>query len=202
MQDIISTSIKDVEELIRFVESGKPVSYLFFWGHQPTKDGSISKSCMSNWYRSPFVSDGITYPTTEHYMMAKKALLFGDEPIYRAILQAKTPQEAKALGRKVKNFVEEVWNMHRKEIVIAGNEAKFSQQVDLKHYLLSTQDNVLIEASPYDRIWGIGMAMGEKAIENPRSWKGLNLLGFALMEVRNRIAMAKDALSRYPCLPQ
>jgi ribA/ribD-fused uncharacterized protein len=179
--------IRDVEELIRFVESGNQVTYLFFWGHQPAKDGSITKSCLSNWYQASFISDGIMYPTTEHYMMAKKALLFEDSQTYQEILHAKTPKEAKALGRKVNGYIDEIWTVHRKKIVVAGNEAKFTQHPELKQFLLSTQNSVLVEASPYDRIWGIGMAAREQNIENPKAWKGLNLLGFALMDVRNRL---------------
>jgi ribA/ribD-fused uncharacterized protein len=187
MLDASNMYIQNMEELIRLVESGKKVTYLFFWGHQPTMDGSITNSCLSNWYQAPFASDGIIYPTTEHYMMAKKALLFHDPQTYQEILEAKTPKEAKELGRKVNGYRDEVWNVHRQEIVVAGNEAKFSQHPDLKQFLLSTRNTVLVEASPYDRIWGIGMAADQQDIDNPKAWKGLNLLGFALMEVRNRL---------------
>ena len=187
MTGVSNVYIRDVKELIQVIESGNAITYLFFWGHQPAKDGSITKSCLSNWYHAPFTRDGLTYLTAEHYMMAKKALLFNDAQAYQEILRAKTPKEAKELGRKVSGYIDEIWNVHRQNIVITGNEAKFSQHPELKQFLLSTQNTVLVEASPYDPIWGIGMAAGEENIENPKTWKGLNLLGFALMEVRNRL---------------
>jgi ribA/ribD-fused uncharacterized protein len=185
-------NLRDIEGLIQFVELGNTVTYLFFWGHQPSNDGSITKSCLSNWYRAPFTSDGITYPTTEHYMMAKKALLFEDTQTYQEILHVNSPKEAKTLGRKVNGYIDEIWKEHRQNIVITGNEAKFSQHPELKQFLLSTQSTVLVESSPYDQIWGIGMAAEEQNIEDPKAWKGLNLLGFALMEVRNRLRTIRD----------
>ncbi|GAK52165.1 hypothetical protein U14_03416 [Candidatus Moduliflexus flocculans] len=181
------TQIRNREELIQFVASGRPITYLFFWGHQREKDGTISKSCLSNWFPAAFTLDGVAYATTEHYMMARKAQLFGDMQTYHAILTANTPQEAKALGRKVAGFVEPTWNAHRFEIMVTGNAAKFSQHQDLQRFLLSTGDAILVEASPYDTIWGIGMSASDPQIENPQAWNGLNLLGFALMEVRSRL---------------
>ncbi|MFV9504877.1 MAG: NADAR family protein [Oscillochloridaceae bacterium umkhey_bin13] len=179
--------IRSIEELIRFVDGGNKVTYLFFWGHQPETHGMVSKSCLSNWYPAVFTLNGITYATTEHYMMAHKATLFGDTQSYQAILNAKTPKEAKALGREVTGFREELWNAHRIDIMVTGNEAKFSQHHDMKEFLLSTHEAILVEASPYDRIWGIGMSVDHPKIEDPKAWKGLNLLGFALMEVRRRL---------------
>ena len=179
--------ITNIEELLAYTNTGKSVEYLFFWGHHQKKDGRISKSCLSNWYPAEFAVDHVVYATTEHYMMAHKAKLFGDTTMYQAILHAKTPKEAKALGRRVTGFTNEVWNTHRIDIVTAGNEAKFSQHEQLKQFLLSTGDAVLVEASPYDKIWGIGMAGDNPNVTNPENWKGLNLLGFALMEVRNRL---------------
>lgn len=191
--------MRSIEELIRFVDGGNHVTYLFFWGHQPEKNGTISKSCLSNWYPAQFTLNGITYATTEHYMMAQKAQLFGDTRMYQTILNAKTPKEAKALGRKVTGFREEIWNTHRIDIMVAGNEAKFFQHHEMKHFLLSTHDAILVEASPYDRIWGIGMSVDNPDIENPKAWKGLNLLGFALMEVRSRLQTALVARERIAC---
>ncbi len=183
--------IQSVEELIHFTQTGERVKYIFFWGHRPQLSGHISKSCLSNWYPALFTVKGIDYPTTEHYMMAQKALLFEDTATYTRILKAKTPGEAKKLGRSVQGFDEGTWTQHRVEIVVQGNEAKFSQHDALNTYLLSTQERILVEASPTDRIWGIGMAADDPNIENPNAWKGLNLLGFALMEVRTRLQERK-----------
>ncbi|MFT6961044.1 MAG: ribA/ribD-fused uncharacterized protein [Flammeovirgaceae bacterium] len=116
--------------------------------------------------------------------MAKKAELFEDSEILEKVIQSKTPAEAKKLGRKVKNFDDGVWNQNRLEIVVEGNRHKFIQNPEFEEFLLSTGNRVLVEASP-DAIWGIGMTQDHKAIYNPRAWRGLNLLGFALMEVRD-----------------
>ena len=161
--------------------------FLFFWGHQPNKDGSISKTCFSQWWLSSFKVDGITYKTAEHWMMAKKAALFNDNEILEKIILAKSPDEAKKLGREVKNYEDQLWLANRYEIVKEGNYQKFSQNADLKKFLINTNDRILVEASPVDPIWGIGMAGDHKDVMNPAKWKGLNLLGFALMEVRDEL---------------
>jgi len=161
--------------------------FLFFWGHQPSKDGTITKTCFSQWWLSSFKVDGVTYKTAEHWMMANKAELFNDDKILAKILQAKSPAEAKKLGREVKNYNDVIWLENRYEIVKEGNHHKFSQNPDLKTFLLNTNDRVIVEASPVDPIWGIGMASDHKDALNPEKWKGLNLLGFALMEVRDEL---------------
>jgi ribA/ribD-fused uncharacterized protein len=161
--------------------------FLFFWGHQPSKDGIITKTCFSQWWVSPFVVDGITYKTAEHWMMAKKAELFNDNEILEKIIQANSPAEAKKLGREVRNYNDVLWLSSRYEIVKQGNLYKFHQNIDLKEFLLNTKERVLVEASPVDAIWGIGMAGDHKDIHNPEKWIGLNLLGFALMEVRDEL---------------
>ncbi len=166
---------------------GERFDYLFFWGHRPNADGSIGKSCLSQWWFAPFEVEGQQYLTAEHWMMAEKARLFGDEEILAKILAATSPHQAKKLGRKVANFVEAEWKAHRYAIVVEGNYHKFSQHSDLESFLGSTGGKVLVEASPYDRIWGIGFKQDVKGIEDPYSWKGQNLLGFALMEVRERL---------------
>lgn len=117
-------------------------------------------------------------------MMTRKARLFGDENTARAILAATTPNEAKSLGRKVIGFSEQTWIGHREEIVFTGNLAKFGQRPDLKKFLVSTGAAVLVEASPVDDIWGIGLAQDDPLATSPASWPGLNLLGFALMKTR------------------
>ena len=93
-----------------------------------------------------------------------------------------------ALGRKVKNFDEKKWNETKYSIVFAGNLLKFSQDENLKDFLLSTKNDIIVEASPYDKIWGMGMSADDEFVENPTRWKGENLLGFALMEVRDELS--------------
>ncbi|MGB0870533.1 MAG: NADAR family protein [Flavobacteriales bacterium] len=165
--------------------TGKPVKFLFFWGHKPSLDGQITKSCFSQWWPSPFMVDGIHYKTAEHYMMAEKARLFNNEGIRQQIIHCHSPAEAKKLGRQVTNFDQDVWLEHRFNIVIKGNLNKFEQNSGLKQFLIQTKKRVLVEASPIDAIWGIGMASDNQKIHDPRKWRGLNLLGFALMEVRD-----------------
>lgn len=165
--------------------TGKPVKYLFFWGHQPHKNGDITKSCFSQWWESEFMVDGITYKTAEHFMMAEKAKLFQNQAIRTKIIDCKSPAAAKKLGRQVEGFDQEIWEANRFDIVVKGNLSKFSQNKDLKDFLVKTNKRVLVEASPVDPVWGIGLAEDHNNASNPRKWRGLNLLGFALMEVRD-----------------
>ncbi|GAA5215006.1 NADAR family protein [Corallincola platygyrae] len=179
--------IRAVEELRDFINHGHKVKYILFWGHRKPKSG-VSKSCFSQWYESSFEKNGVTYRTAEHFMMASKAELFGDEEARLKVVSASNPGEAKSLGREVRGFDEALWNKHRFNIVVEANLLKFSQNPELSQFLLGTGERVLVEASPVDRIWGIGLAADDNAAENPNLWRGLNLLGFALMEVRSRLA--------------
>jgi len=171
----------------KLYNTGNTIKFLFFWGHQASKDGTITKSCFSQWWELPFVVAGICYNTAEHWMMAEKARLFKDEKIEQQILDVSHPHDAKKLGRKVKNFEPKLWNEHKYEIVKKGNYYKFSQDKDLKQFLIQTKNRVIVEASPRDRIWGIGMSQNNENANNPNLWRGQNLLGFALMEVRDSI---------------
>jgi ribA/ribD-fused uncharacterized protein len=173
--------------LLEFIGGGGQPKYLFFWGHQPQPDGSVGKGCFSQWWPAQFTVDGVTYPSAEHYMMTAKALLFGDAGMAAKIPSAPHPREAKALGRQVRGFSEERWAEHRFDLVVAGNVAKFGQHPELRDYLLTTGDRVLVEASPRDRVWGIGMAASNDLAMSPERWRGLNLLGFALMEARHQL---------------
>ena len=175
------------QQLITAFEQKKRIKYLFFWGHTPNKDGSVGKSCFSQWWTSPFTVNGVTYKTAEHWMMAEKARLFKDEIHLEEIIKSNSPMEAKQWGRKVKGFTPEKWNEHKYEIVKQGNVYKFSQHPELKEFLLNTKNRVLVEASPRDRIWGIGMGAANEKAENPLLWRGQNLLGFALMEARDEL---------------
>jgi hypothetical protein len=150
----------------------------------------LDATCLSQWFPAPFVVEGALYPTAEHYMMAGKAALFGDEAARERILAAAQPGAAKKLGRTIQNFDEETWAQHRFEIVVQGNYHKFGQNPRLRDFLLATAGRVLVEASPLDRIWGIGLGRTNPAAQNPEAWPGLNLLGFALMQVRGRLRRA------------
>jgi ribA/ribD-fused uncharacterized protein len=120
-------------------------------------------------------------------MMAEKARMFADEVARSKILKAESPKIAKQLGRQVKNFNETIWDERRFQLVVEGNYAKFSQNRELEIFLLATEDKVLVEASPSDQVWGIGLGADNELAKNPERWRGLNLLGFALMEVRERL---------------
>ncbi|WNJ19860.1 NADAR family protein [Pontibacter sp. G13] len=175
-----------IEQLIR--GAGAPQRFLFFWGHTPPLDGSISQTCFSQWYESPFEVEGDVYPTAEHWMMAEKARLFNDQERLDEILTVKTPGEAKKLGRAVQNFDQSRWEARRFDIVKTGNLHKFEQNPAMKAFLLGTGHRVLVEASPLDAIWGIGLAKDHGHARQPQNWRGLNLLGFALMEVRDQLS--------------
>lgn len=172
-------------------ESGEQVRYLFFWGHRPRRDGGVGPGCLSQWWPAPFTVDGQEYPTAEHWMMAGKARLFGDQEALGRILAAPDPRAAKAEGRKVRGFSEETWRRHRFELVVRGSVAKFAYHRELGDFLLGTAARVLVEASPTDRVWGVGMAATDERIEDPTAWRGLNLLGFALMEARAELSAAR-----------
>lgn len=120
-------------------------------------------------------------------MMAQKAYVFGDKEVMTQILAETDQMTIKKLGRLVKNYDDNVWTEKRFQIVVEGNLAKFSQNEDLRHFLLSTGDKILVEASPKDTIWGIGFDEFAPEATNPALWNGENLLGFALMEVRDRL---------------
>ncbi|GAA2792112.1 NADAR family protein [Kitasatospora paracochleata] len=184
------TEVRTREELAALVADGAQPKYLLFWGHRPERDGRIGAGSLSQWWPSPFTVDGVDYATAEHWMMAGKARLFGDEEIVPRILNARTPAEAKKLGRLVRGFEETRWVAERLDLVVRGNVAKFGQDEALREYLLGTANRVLVEASPLDRVWGIGLAADNDRATRPAEWRGLNLLGFALMEARARLAAA------------
>lgn len=190
--------IYDIESLRSAYRAGKTFKFLFFWGHTPPGDGSIDKSCLSQWWMCPFVVDGTEYSCAEQYMMAEKAMLFGDGEMLAAIMQAKHPKEMKAFGRAVRSFDKDVWDAQCYGIVKRGSLAKFAQNPQLGEYLKSTKNRILVEASPRDRIWGIGMGQSNPDAENPVKWRGRNLLGFALTEARDEL-LAKEVSKEGEC---
>ncbi|MFJ3926956.1 NADAR family protein [Streptomyces sp. NPDC090022] len=182
-----------IDELIGQVSRGERVKYLPFWGHRPRPDGTLGPSCLSQWWPAPFTVSDIHYATAEHWMMAEKARLFGDAEAERAAVEARTPAEAKKAGRLVRGFDDAVWKRERFAVVVAGSTHKFGSTPQLRGYLLGTGDRVLVEASPVDRIWGIGLAADDERALDPARWRGLNLLGFALMEARERLRSGDGA---------
>jgi ribA/ribD-fused uncharacterized protein len=189
MPDSRSTDACHLDALRARHHHGDRLKFLYFWGHQRPMKG-FSASSFSQWNGSAF--DGQRYPTAEHYMMAEKARLFGDEATRSQVLIAPNPGAAKALGRQVRGFDDDVWTERRFEIVVRANLAKFGQNAEIGDFLTQTGGRVLVEASPVDRIWGIGMAADDHGVDNPDLWRGLNLLGFALMRVRDRLAGAPE----------
>ncbi|MDL5204078.1 NADAR family protein [Streptomyces sp. ALI-76-A] len=175
------------EALVRQVRAGARIKYLHFWGHRPRPDGRVGASCLSQWWPSPFTVDGVSYATAEHWMMARKARLFDDAQAERQALAARSPAEAKKAGRLVRGFDDETWRRERFQIVVEGSVHKFAAHPELRWFLLTTGTRVLVEASPVDRVWGIGLAADDEAAQDPERWRGPNLLGFALMEARERL---------------
>jgi ribA/ribD-fused uncharacterized protein len=145
---------------------------------------AVGKECLSQWWPAKFVVDDVTYSSAEHFMMAGKARLFGDEAVLSRIFQAPTPGEAKKLGRQVRGFEQARWNAVAFNVVVRGNTEKFKQNPELLEFLLGTNTMVLVEASTVDRVWGIGLAASDPLARDPQAWLGGNLLGFALMAAR------------------
>lgn len=185
------TAVREREELRVAVRRGHRVKYLFFWGHRPPRAGGVGPGCLSQWWPARFTVDGVEYASAEHYMMAAKARLFGDEVTEQRVLAAPHPGAAKALGRQVRGFGEECWARERYGIVVRAGRAKFGQDARLRDFLLGTAGRVLVEASPLDRVWGIGLAADDAGATDPERWPGLNLLGFALMEAREELAVTQ-----------
>lgn len=181
----VSSTWRDEESVVAEAASGlsDPENYCFFWQ---------SGSPFSQWYKSSYTYNGFTYLCAEQGMMHSKALLFNDSTVASAILRTKSPREMKALGRKVRNFDGETWDIEREKIVEEQNIAKFNQNEQLKIALLATGERNIVEASPYDRIWGIGLDESAAVHLKECEWPGLNLLGKALMRVRTRLRIAES----------
>ena len=159
-------------------------THLFFLGHT-SKSGD--KACLSNWYKCSFKDENNQYCSTEQYMMYQKAVLFEDTVKASEILECSDPKTAKNLGRLVKNFNTDKWEDKACHIVYKGCLLKFSQNPELKKFLISTGKRMLVEASPYDKIWGIGLCETDAKIIPIEQWPGKNWLGKCLMKVRNKL---------------
>ena len=150
--------------------------YLFFWDGWP-----------SQWHRSPFSIDGVSYLCAEQFMMAEKARVFGDAESEAAIMAAEHPRKQKSLGRKVQGFDEARWELVCRGVVYTGNVAKFTQNAELRERLMETGDRVIVEASPFDRVWGIGLGAEDPRALDRSQWQGRNWLGIAIMQVRDAL---------------
>lgn len=152
--------------------------FTFFW-----------KGSFSQWHMSTFKEKSslgiIEYCCAEQYMMAKKALLFNDYLTYDKIMASKNPKEIKDLGRLIFTFDQEKWDKVKFSIVYRGNVLKFNQNTDLLIKLFDTGNTILVEASPYDKVWGIGMSEDNLDTLDMNKWEGENLLGKALTSVRD-----------------
>lgn len=179
--------MKTAHDIVQAYRNGEKMDFLFFWGHQPSKTGEITKSCLSQWWMQDFEEKGDAYCCAEQYMMAKKAKIFGDYQTEKAIMVSRNPKVIKALGRTVRGFNQKTWDENKRNIVFNGNWLKFSQNKNLMDFLLSTGEKVIVEASPYDRVWGIGMSANNTNVMRPDLWEGENLLGFVLMDVRKML---------------
>ena len=152
--------------------------YLFFYG---------KSSPFSQWFPSTFYYKNIKYVCCEQFMMYQKAILFRDKKSARDILKTKNPRYMKIIGRNIKGFTESKWEQKKRKIVFLGNYLKFSQNHALKLKLLSTKEKTLVEASPWDLVWGIGRNIHDPNISNSSYWRGKNLLGYILVDVRNKL---------------
>lgn len=151
--------------------------------HNPNEENGY----LSNWYSSKFTVNDVDFSSMEQYMMYKKAVCFGDKDMANKILATDDVAEIKAFGRLVANYNESYWNGVRQIVVFEGLTAKFSQNEDLKTKLKATDNSILAECAVKDRIWGIGLSMNDLDRFQIDKWKGQNLLGYALMMVRERL---------------
>ncbi len=169
--------------------AGRKRGFCTFWQVDPAKNknGVVTSDCLSQWWMADFEAADNTYRCAEQYMMASKARLFGDRAAAEKIMGTSDPAEQKKLGKGVHDFDPVTWDKFNRSVIVNGNWLKFSQNRPLADFLLSTGDSVLAEASPYDKIWGIGLDASDSRARNPQKWQGQNLLGFALMEVRDEL---------------
>lgn len=170
---------EDLASLCEVVSNGGIFEYAFFWRETEAPLGALSQ-----WARADFEVDGRRYSSAEQYMMAEKAARMGDLESWRRIVDCDDPGEIKRLGRAVRPYDEARWAAVREHVVVRGNLARFGQDAAARAVLLGTGDAILVEASPYDQLWGIGLEAAHPDARDPARWRGPNLLGFSLMRVR------------------
>lgn len=169
--------------------------FVFFWGHTGQHSEGVGKQCLSQWYMAHMTIDGVYYNCMEQYLMAEKARTFGDYDTEALIMAEYNQMAIKKLGRLVEGYDDEIWKADRQEFSVRGNIYKFAQNPKLKYFLLSTGNKIIVEASPKDRIWGIGLDENHPDAIVPARWQGENLLGFALMEVREHLRRIESKLN-------
>lgn len=199
VQDVnkLFLDLYDKKELLEFINTRQPFEYLIFGEQDNQADpNKITNSCLNQSYYCYIHSnfrvnnDLIWYRTAEHYMMAEKARLFCDEGALEALnLETNIAfgSTYQPLYGKVKNFDQTLWQEKIFDIVFAGNEAKFARSIDLKRFLLKTENTVIVYANPNDSLLGIGLPENHPDAKNPHKWRGLNILGFALMKARKKL---------------
>ena len=154
--------------------------FVLFWGGP-----------FSQWYEAEMAIDGVIYNCAEQYMMASKARVFKDEESLKKIMATGEPSRQKALGRMVKGFDPVIWDAVSRDYVTKANYAKFTQHKDLHTVLMETGDLEIVEASPYDRLWGIGLGEEDPRCLDKSQWMGKNWLGECIMRVREQLKVAK-----------
>lgn len=169
--------------------SGIPMNFVFFWG---PGESELPKACFNQWHPAKFTHNNFLFANAEQAMMAEKAALFKDWGTLKEILECESPRAVKALGRQVQYYDDSSWAFQRLQLVVGINYEKFSQNPEMKEHLLATGTAILVEASPVDSIWGIGMAEDHPDIMDPTKWYGRNLLGEALMIVREQLRGEED----------
>lgn len=162
----------------------KKEEFAFFWG-----------GTMSQWAKSKFIIDGVEFNTCEQYMMYKKALMFNDYDAAKKIMSTLNPKEQKQFGREVKGFKDDVWTKYCREIVYDANVAKFTQNKNMYDELMFTAGRTLVEASPLDKRWGIGLAADNPFAQDRSTWQGANWLGEAIERVREDLISGKIKLN-------
>ncbi|TCO44708.1 NADAR family protein [Actinocrispum wychmicini] len=177
----------DRSSLITRMAAGFVPDFLFFWGHTAAAGHPVGKWVFSQWYPVEFTVDGQSYRHAEQFMMAEKARMFDDAAALKRIMDSVEPMDAKKLGRTVRDFDQATWEAGRFDVVVRANTAKFGQHPELRDFLVATGEKVLVEAAPRDTVWGIGLGAGNPRAQDPAQWRGQNLLGFALMDVRKGV---------------
>ncbi|KJE19628.1 ribA/ribD-like protein [Frankia torreyi] len=184
---------RSIEDLRRLEHQAAPLRFRYFWGQRQAVADGTGAGCLSLRWPARFAVDGVDYPSAQHYVLARKAGLFGDQAAAEAVLALPAPISLAAIGRRIRGFDEAVWDRHRYAVALAANSAKFAQNAILRTYLAGTAGLVLADISPRDRVWGIGCDRDDDRAGRPSAWPGRNLLGFALMEVRDALLAAAAA---------
>ena len=172
----------------RYDSGAQPEFFFFAASPAGTREMSL-RSVLTQWYPSAFSVQGDQYASAAHWMMVQKAKLFGDHAAATELLEMQSDDHIRQRGRQIDGFEQKHWDQHRYSIVMQGNLHKFSQHPAMRTYISGTQPLVLSEANPHDKVWGIGLEEHSPEASNPHQWRGLNLLGFALMEVRDELGI-------------